>query len=80
MPAAPVGRADGGSADQLGPGEIAMRMLVTGGAGFIVFIGSAVVRQAICAMDDDVFGLDKLTYAGNRSSLAADRRQSALQY
>jgi dTDP-glucose 4,6-dehydratase len=44
-----------------------MRLLVTGGAGFI---GSAVVRKAIGEMGDDVLVLDKLTYAGNLSSLA----------
>jgi dTDP-glucose 4,6-dehydratase len=44
-----------------------MRLLITGGAGFI---GSAVVRQAIGAMNDDVLVLDKLTYAGNLASLA----------
>jgi len=43
-----------------------MRLLVTGGAGFI---GSAVVRCAI-GEGDDVLVLDKLTYAGNMSSLA----------
>jgi dTDP-glucose 4,6-dehydratase len=42
-----------------------MRMLVTGGAGFI---GSAVARLAI-AESHDVLVLDKLTYAGNLSTL-----------
>jgi dTDP-glucose 4,6-dehydratase len=44
-----------------------MRLLVTGGAGFI---GSAVVRMAIGEGSDDVLVLDKLTYAGNLASLA----------
>ena len=43
-----------------------MRLLITGGAGFI---GSAVVRRAI-GDGDDVFVLDKLTYAGSLASLA----------
>lgn len=43
------------------------RILVTGGAGFI---GSAVVRHIIATTDDQVLVLDKLTYAGNLTSLA----------
>jgi len=42
-----------------------MRMIVTGGAGFI---GSAVARLAI-KQGHQVMVVDKLTYAGNRSSL-----------
>ena len=45
----------------------AIRILVTGGAGFI---GSAVVRHIIQHTDDHVLNLDKLTYAGNTESLA----------
>ncbi len=43
-----------------------MRVLITGGAGFI---GSAVSRRFIEASDDQVCVLDKLTYAGNLDSL-----------
>lgn len=43
------------------------RLLVTGGAGFI---GSNFVHHVIANTDLDVTVLDKLTYAGNRASLA----------
>nr|AFV92971.1 dTDP-D-glucose 4,6-dehydratase [Vibrio parahaemolyticus] len=43
-----------------------MKILVTGGAGFI---GSAVARHIIRDTQDTVINLDKLTYAGNLESL-----------
>lgn len=43
-----------------------MKILVTGGAGFI---GSAVIRHIIENTQDSVVNLDKLTYAGNLESL-----------
>ncbi len=45
-----------------------MKILVTGGAGFI---GSAVIRQLMAETDWQVVNCDKLTYAGNLESLAA---------
>lgn len=44
-----------------------MKILITGGAGFI---GSAVVRHVIQNTNDSVVNVDKLTYAGNLESLA----------
>lgn len=43
-----------------------MKILVTGGAGFI---GSAVIRNIINNTNNSVINLDKLTYAGNLESL-----------
>ncbi|NRA54157.1 MAG: dTDP-glucose 4,6-dehydratase [Gammaproteobacteria bacterium] len=43
-----------------------MKILVTGGAGFI---GSAVIRHVIKNTNDSIINVDKLTYAGNLESL-----------
>lgn len=43
-----------------------MKILITGGAGFI---GSAVVRHIIQNTNNEVLNVDKLTYAGNLESL-----------
>ena len=51
-----------------------MKIIVTGGAGFI---GSALVRHIIDQTADEVLVIDKLTYAGNLESLisvAGDKR------
>jgi len=48
-----------------------MRLLVTGGAGFI---GSNFTKHVLATSDDQVTILDALTYAGNRANLDADPR------
>ena len=56
-----------------------MRILVTGGAGFI---GSALIRHLINNTGHEVLNLDKLTYAGNLESLqgiATDTRYEFVQ-
>jgi dTDP-glucose 4,6-dehydratase len=45
-----------------------LRILVTGGAGFI---GSALIRHLIANTEHEVLNLDKLTYAGDLRSLSA---------
>ena len=45
-----------------------MRLLITGGAGFI---GSALIRYLLQHTPHHVINLDKLTYAGNLESLAS---------
>ena len=53
-----------------------MRILVTGGAGFI---GSALVRHLI-GMGQDVLVIDKLTYAGNLASVQAVAQSPQYQF
>ena len=45
-----------------------MRLLVTGGAGFI---GSAVIRECLRKTDHQILNVDKLTYAANLRNLEA---------
>jgi dTDP-glucose 4,6-dehydratase len=53
-----------------------MRVLVTGGAGFI---GSAVCRHLVGDLGAEVLNIDKLTYAANLSSLASVSRLANYQ-
>lgn len=54
-----------------------MKILVTGGAGFI---GSAVIRHIIENTQDDVINVDKLTYAGNLESLITVENNSRYHF
>lgn len=54
-----------------------MRILVTGGAGFI---GSAVIRHIIQNTGHTVLNVDKLTYAGNLESLALVENNERYQF
>ena len=54
-----------------------MRILVTGGAGFI---GSALIRHLITDTDHQVLNLDKLTYAGVLSSLRSVESNSRYRF
>jgi dTDP-glucose 4,6-dehydratase len=54
-----------------------MRLLVTGGAGFI---GSAVCREIIANTPHSVVNVDKLTYAANLASLEAIERSSRYEF
>lgn len=54
-----------------------MRVLVTGGAGFI---GSALVRHLVLDKGYEVLNLDALTYAGNLASLRAVENESNYRF
>src|SRR5262245_12536606 len=55
-----------GSTERVGRDSLMNTILVTGGAGFI---GSCFIRQWLGEEPDAIINLDKLTYAGNLSSL-----------
>jgi dTDP-glucose 4,6-dehydratase len=54
-----------------------MKVLVTGGAGFI---GSAFIRMAISETDWQIVNLDKLTYAGNLENVAVAEGTSRYRF
>ena len=51
-----------------------MRILVTGGCGFI---GSAVIRHLIRATDHSVVNVDKMTYAASEDALEEARASTS---
>ena len=54
-----------------------MKIIVTGGAGFI---GSAVIRHIINHTNNEVLNVDKLTYAGNLQSLESIANSERYQF
>jgi dTDP-glucose 4,6-dehydratase len=54
-----------------------MKIIVTGGAGFI---GSALVKHLIAEIHHEVLVVDKLTYAGNLSSLASVQKHPRFRF
>ena len=54
-----------------------MKLLVTGGAGFI---GSALIRFLSSQADTTIVNVDKLTYAGNLESLAGATKSSSYSF
>src|SRR6476661_4959924 len=54
-----------------------MKIVVTGGAGFI---GSALVRHLIAETPHEVLVVDKLTYAGHLASLASVEKHSRFRF
>ena len=54
-----------------------MKILVTGGAGFI---GSALIRYLINDTDHEVLNVDKLTYAGSLSTLTSVSESARYQF